>query len=250
MFHPSTSSRLPHVLFDIDGTLTDDADIPQIDSRYVMGNALFELFTDRLVEQGMHRDKASRALHEYAEAKMYWDYDDFVRNFSIPEPEIWDALTCWHRDNLHIYEDGVHLVHRLFDQGIPLHIVSNNPRTGCLLKLEAAELGSLQGSEYFREIFCSNQQYGQKHDVRFWERVLSSSGLDPAQTVIVGNNLHEDYEVPSRLGFCGSFIVDRENVLHPQPSDPGPHIVRSLWDVELPMSPAHANLAKVPELTE
>lgn len=250
MPRPNPLPFLPHVLFDIDGTLTDDAGTPQIDSRYVMGNALFELFTARLVEQGMPRSEASRALHAYAEEKIFWDYDDFVQNFNFPEPEIWEALTDWHRENLHIYEDGLHLVHRLFEQGVPLHIVSNNPRIGCLLKLEAAGLGTLKESGYFREIFCSNQQYGQKHDIRFWERILSSSGLDPAQTVIVGNNLHEDYEVPSRLGFYGSFIVDRENVLHPRPSDPGPRIVRSLWDVDLPVIPAHAHLAHIPELTE
>lgn len=245
-----SSVERPHVLFDIDGTLTDDVGIPQIDSRYVMGNALFELFTDRLAEQGMPRIEASRALHAYAEEKRFWDYDDFVHKFNIPEPEIWDALTDWHRKNLHIYEDGLHLVHRLFEQGVPLHIVSNNPRIGCLLKLEAAGLGTLKKSGYFREIFCSNQQCGQKHDVRFWERILSSSGLDPAQTVIVGNNLHEDYEVPSRLGFYGSFIVDRENMLHPRPSGPGPCIVHSLREVDLPVIPAHANVARVPEFTE
>lgn len=240
----------PHVLFDIDGTLTDDAGSPQIDSRYVMGNALFELFTDRLVEQGMRRTEASRALHAYAEANIHWDYDDFVRNFHLPEPEIWKALTDWHRENLHIYADGVQLVLKLFARGISLHIVSNNPRTGCLLKLEAAGLGTFRESGYFREIFCSNQQCGQKHDVRFWERIISSSGLDPAKTVIVGNNLHEDYEVPSRLGFYGSFIVDREKAIYPQPSDPGPRIVHSLWDVDLPVIPADANLAHVPGIAE
>jgi|GEM_PF-1404086 len=236
-------SSFPHVLFDIDGTLTDDAGIPQIDSRYIMGNALFEIFTDRLAEQGMQRNQASEALHLYAEEKTYWDYDDFVRNFNIPEPEIWDALTRWHQQHLRIYEDGVHLVHQLFAQGVSLHIVSNNPRMGCLLKLEAAGLGTLEGSDYFSQIFCSNQQYGQKHDLSFWERILSSSGIDPKQTLIVGNNLHEDYEIPSRLGFCGSFIVDREMALNPKSAGPSLRIVRSLRDVYLPTTFSQTPLA-------
>lgn len=231
----------PHILFDIDGTLTDDSGTPQIDSRHIMGNALFEGITECMVEQGMPRAVASRALQTYAEETTYWDYDDFVRHFHLPEPRIWDALTDWHRENLHVYEDGVYLVKHLFEQGYPLHIVSNNPRTGCLMKLEAAGLGTLQGSPYFQQIFCSNEQYGQKHDLRFWDRVISSSGLNPEQIVIVGNNLHEDYEVPCQLGICGSFIVDREKALVPDLSAYGPTIVQSLRDVRLAIAPVHAN---------
>ncbi len=228
---PGPSSKLPHVLFDIDGTLTDDAGPPQIDSRYVMGNALFEIFTDHLVKKGMDRAEASRKLHEYAEEKLFWDYDDFVNKFNLPEPGIWNDLRHWHHQHLHIYADGVALVRRLYDQGFPLHIVSNNPRLGCLLKLEAAGLGTLEGSRYFSSIFCSNHQCGQKSSLGFWKRILNASGLDPGETVIVGNNPHEDHEVPAQLNFRGSYLVDREGIY--SPGTGGAVFVNTLLDVDL-----------------
>ncbi|MDF3127647.1 HAD family hydrolase [Kiritimatiellaeota bacterium B1221] len=232
-----------NVLFDIDGTLTDDVASPQIDSRYVMGNALFELFAEHLYKTGINREQASEALHKYSEKNKYWDYNDFVKEFRIQEPDIWKELSNWHQQNLRIFEDGKSLANRLFKQGFPLHIVSNNPYHGCLLKLEAAGLGTLQGSELFDRIFCSNHQQGQKHDLRFWERVISSSGFDPAHTVIIGNNLHEDYEVPGQMGFHSSYIVDREKSISvPSRSDSGLHIVHSLLEVEFKIKNASFNL--------
>lgn len=239
-----TDTRHPglHVLFDIDGTLTNDAASPQIDSRYVMGNALFEIFSDHLTEGGMSRQDASQALYDYAEEKVYWDYDDFVRKFQIPEPGIWEQLLRWHEENLEVYADGVQLVRRLFDLGYPLHIVSNNPRVGCLLKLKTAGLGTLRGSSYFRSIFCSNHQLGQKSSLGFWQRILATSGLVPSETVIVGNNPEEDYEVPRQLGFSASYIVDRDRIYNSEPS--GPFLVSDLREVELPLAHSQLNTLK------
>lgn len=231
-----------NVLFDIDGTLINDTRTPQIDSRYVMGNALFEIFSNHLTDGGMSRLDASQLLYNYAQEKVYWDYDDFVRRFQIPEPEIWDQLILWHDENLEVYADGIQLVHRLFDLGYPLHIVSNNPRIGCLLKLKTAGLGTLQGSSYFRSIFCSNHQLGQKFSVEFWQRILTTSKLVPSQTVIVGNNPHEDYEVPRQLGFYASYIVDRDHIYDPEPS--GPFLVRDLREVELLLAHSQLNELK------
>jgi len=221
---------LPHILFDIDGTLTDDRDTPQIDNRFLMGNALFELIADELRTRGFSRGQAAELFRSLEEREPYWDYDDFVREFKLPEPGIWERLTHWHRTMLHIYPDGVNLVHRLFLEGYPLHIVSNNPRTGCLLKLEAAGLGTRTETPFFRSIFCSNQQRGQKHSLSFWKQLLTSSGLNPESTLIVGNNLEEDYEVPQRLGFQGSFIVDRANLYYGQAT--GAVLVSSLEEID------------------
>lgn len=220
----------PHILFDIDGTLTDDRETPQIDNRFLMGNALFELIADELHPRGVSRGEAA-ALFRNVEARIpYWDYDDFVRELKLPEPGIWERLTHWHRTMLRIYPDGVNLVHRLFRKGYPLHIVSNNPRTGCLLKLEAAGLGSRTETPFFKSIFCSNHQRGQKHSLSFWKRLLSHSGLNPESTLIVGNNLEEDYEVPRHLDFLGSFIVDRANRYGGQST--GAMLVSSLEEVD------------------
>lgn len=227
-----------NVLFDIDGTLTDDLDAPQIDGRFLLGNALFEVFRTALVEQGFTPARAAQALQEHVDHNVFWDYADFIVAFDLPPRETWDRLRAWHRAHIRVFEDGVALVRELASRGLPLHIISNNPLTGCLLKLEVAGLGSLAGSPWFERVFCSNVHRGQKGQSNYWRRALVSAGLDPETTIVVGNDVHEDGDVPASVGFAAQFIIDRNGVLPRTAS--GPVIVRSLMDV--PGHPAFERL--------
>jgi len=228
----NTTDRSPrfHVLFDIDGTLTDDLDAPQIDNRYALGNALIEIFCDFLREGGMDRCAAERVLVEYAEQNIYWDYPDFIHHFGFPTEDAWQRLRSWHAKHIRVYQDGVQLVRRLHNHGYALHIVSNNPLSGCLLKLEVAGLGGLQGTPWFSRIFCSNIHRGQKGSPAFWERAIISAGITPSQAIVIGNDFAEDFKVPDGIGVRQHYIVDRNGIL--TQSSERPWIVKNLALVE------------------
>lgn len=220
------------ICFDIDGTLTDDRGPPQIDQRFALGNALMEIFCVAVQEiHGGTRENVVDQLTTYAERKVYWDYPDFISHFDLPAASVWEQLRAWHRENIHAYEDGVQLVRALHNAGHQLHIISNNPYTGCLLKLEVAGLGSLDGTPWFQHIFCANQQRGQKGAVSFWQRAVERGALHPPSTCVIGNDLHDDYEVPSKLGFGAHFIVDRDRSFAGVRQDERLIIVRSLLEV-------------------
>ncbi len=218
-----------HILFDIDGTLTDDRDRPQIQAHFTLGNAVFEIFRDLMVAAGESRVQAERSLAQYAKQHVYWDYADFIHQFNLPPADTWNRLREWHADHIRVYADGVDLVRQLHREGYPLHIISNNPLSGCLLKLEVAGLGGLQGTPFFSRIFCSNIQRGQKSSMAYWQRALVSADIRPEQAIVIGNDLHEDFEVPAQIGIDRCFIVDRHSRLA---LSAGPVLVDDLRNVE------------------
>ena len=224
-----TLPRCP-VLVDIDGTLTDDRAQPQIDPRHLLGNALLGILGDELVRTGVKRREVEPRFLQFTQELIYWDYADFIQRFRLPSARVWARLQAWHARHIAVYGDGVQMVCDLFERDYPLFIISNNPLTGCLLKLEAARLGSLQGTPWFGRIFCSNLTRGQKGRSDYWERAFVSAGLDPHQVVVVGNDLKEDFQVPQGLGIRHTFLVNRQLRRRPA-ATAGLTVVKSLDEV-------------------
>jgi FMN phosphatase YigB (HAD superfamily) len=223
------AGRCP-VLVDIDGTLTDDRRGAQIDPRHPLGNALFRILRDELARGGRSRTAAEQALRRHTEENVFWDYPDFVEHFDLPAERVWRSFRAWHARHLKAYADGVRMVKDLRRRGHPLFIISNNPLTGCLFKLEVAGLGGLAGSSCFCRIFCSNIMRGQKGRPAYWRRAFISAGLDPATVVVVGNDRREDFEVPRELGIRHTFLVDRARA-RPAVPEAGLTVVGSLGEV-------------------
>ncbi|HMP75096.1 MAG TPA: HAD family hydrolase [Kiritimatiellia bacterium] len=218
------------VLIDIDGTLTDDRAVPQIDPRHPLGNALFAILVDELQAGGRRAEDAVRDLHAFTVEHVFWDYGDYIPHFGLDAARVWARFRAWHAEHIHAWPDGVAMVRALHRRGHPLHVISNNPLTGCLLKLEVAGLGSLTGSPWFGRIFASNLARGQKGRPEFWARALAGADLSPDRVVVVGNDRREDYEVPRTLGVGRVFLVDRATPAPARPAD-GLTVVPSLEQV-------------------
>lgn len=195
---------------DIDATITDDGDIRQIKSEYPLSNALIDLLCDIMVENGWERNKAVYALVAHANDIIFWDYQDFISEFDLPIKPTWDQIIKWHDDHLIVYTDAVDMIKELYSMKLPLYIISNNPILGCLLKLQRAGLGTLEGSPWFQDILGSNKLNGQKGSVGFWRRAFTHTGLAPEEVVIIGDNLKDDCQVPRQVGVCNFFLVDRK----------------------------------------
>ena len=228
---PPPGRILPgHILFDIDGTLTGDRAEPQIAPQHVMGNALFDILMDEFAHAGGDPHQAEALFLEYAKENVFWDYPDYIQRFRLPPQRTWARLREWHLRHLKVFPDGVELVRRLHHQGRHLHIISNNPLTGCLLKLEAAGLGALDGTSWFQRVFCSNITHGQKGRVEYWERALISAGLQPADVMVVGNDPKEDGFIPFAAGVRSFVLVDRGGQFTPEMLPAGAVTVSSLHE--------------------
>ena len=199
---------------DIDGTITDDRDQCQIGPGHVLDNAVFDVLRDVMVDHGWDADQAERDIVALPEKVPFWDYSDFIETFQLPPASTWEHIRVWHERELIVYQDAVNMIKHLHQAGLRLFIVSNNPRTGCLLKLQRAGLGDLEGSPWFEDILGSNILHGQKGSVDHWRRAQAHTRLDPETVAVIGDNHKEDHEIPARAGFRRFFIVDR------RPNDP------------------------------
>ena len=202
----------PVFWFDIDGTITDDGDAAQIMDGYLLGNALFDVLLDMMVERGRDEPKARKTVIRLAEEIVFWDYPDFIDAFDLPADEAWRRLRAWHRRHLVVYSDAVTAVRELAAGGHAMHVMTNNPYTGALLKLERAGLCSLANTAPFAWIHCSNLHRGQKGSEDYWRRAVTASGLPGEDIVMIGDHPGEDRVVPERAGIAQFVLVDRQQV--------------------------------------
>jgi FMN phosphatase YigB (HAD superfamily) len=196
------------ILCDIDSTVTEAMHEDRIiDFR----NVVFEMFSRHIAaSRKIGGEEARSALEDMANnVLVWWDYPDLISSFGLDPVLIWKEMRRIHKDVLHVYPDAVEMVKYLKAANKNLYIISNNPVTGCLLKLEAAGLASLLGSDYFSRIFGTNITRGMKSQVPMWKRVIASLGEEPENIITIGDHVKEDFEIPNKAGIRYSIIVDR-----------------------------------------
>lgn len=200
-----------HVLFDIDDTLTKYGSHAM--DRLFAGNFLFPVIADLAEAHGMERAEAERRIHAELDVNRFWDYPDFSRALGLSWEETLPSLRRWHSENLHALPDSVRLVRRLRKLGIPVSVISNNPRQGCLLKLEICGLADPgKNSSVFRNIFSTDLMKGCKGDEGSWDRAVSVLRSQGDETpVMIGDNFLEDGVLALRAGVAHSFILNRRN---------------------------------------
>lgn len=198
------------VLCDIDDTITTFKGGYNA-SDYV--NEIFAMFAkNHSIVNGKDMFDARDEVDAFAENLIWWDYPDFIAEFQLPADECWISLHEIHANHLAFFEDAVVMIKRIHECGIPLCIVSNNPLSGCIMKLAVANLADDLGSRYFTRYFGTNICRGMKGQPAMWLRVLSSlSGIDPADVLMVGDSVKEDFELPCSMGIGRSVIVDRSS---------------------------------------
>jgi len=198
------------VFVDIDGTLTDNdpANVYPAE-KHVWRNPIFGVIRDAMVDAGWDAAEARRRIEEYADAVVWWDYPDFLAEFSLDPARVWERIHAWHDRYQTVHTDGAEMVERLHARGVPLFVVSNNPIVGCLLKLRRAGLGEITGSPYFRRILGANILRGQKSQPALWLKAFAQVGIPPGDIVVVGDNPREDGDIPLSLGLGRAVIVVR-----------------------------------------
>ena len=201
---------VPYYIFDIDGTLTRYVDVDP--AAFLYGNFLFPIVRDLMVERGADPGEAAAAILRETEANVFWDYADLVTAFGLSAPEAYRRFRAWHAAHIVPHQDAVALARELKRVGKRLFVVSNNPVTGCLLKLQAAGLADDTGSDVFSRILGTNVLHGCKGAPGVWRRALDRLAVDPALVCTVGDNPVEDDELPRRCGVGASFLFNRDSI--------------------------------------
>lgn len=242
------SFSIDHIVVDIDETLTgDQPGVAQLNPRHLNGNVLFDILRDCLVESGIPPETAGTRLMDHVRQHTFWDYSDLIEALALPPGTAWARLADWHDRNLRVYEDGVQMVRRLHDAGFAQSICSNNPRSGCLLKLRRAGLADLSHSPYFEHLFCSNVLMGQKSAPHWWPLLQATLAVPPERVLVVGDNPKDDMMMPRAAGFQHFVLVDRSQV-EPCRIQDGVHYVGSLDAVPEIVANLNGALVDVPQI--
>jgi FMN phosphatase YigB (HAD superfamily) len=201
------------IICDIDATITDvnraggntnDSFRDDVFAA-IAGMIAIKRGTSRAIARGMLEDYANNLV-------IWWDYNDFIADFDLEPVGFWRQLREIHQRALLPCEDAVNMVKYLYNAGRRMYIVSNNPITGCLLKLERAGLGTLEGSPYFERIFGTNITRGMKKQLPMWKRIVASFDVPASKMIMVGDNPEEDFKYPGMAGIHNSIIVRRDAV--------------------------------------
>lgn len=201
---------VPYYIFDIDGTLSRYVDYER--SAFLHGNFLFPIIRDMMLEKGMDRGEAEEAILRETRENVFWDYCDFVTAFKLDAAEAYRRFRAWHARHIAPHADAVALAKRLRAAGRRLFVVSNNPFTGCLMKLQACGLADDTGTDFFDQILGTNRLRGCKGAPGVWQRALDSIAVDPSLVCTVGDNPVEDGELPRRCGVGAAFLFDRGRI--------------------------------------
>jgi FMN phosphatase YigB (HAD superfamily) len=205
--------RSTYYFFDIDGTLTRYKPGAMDPEKLLHNNFLFPILRDMMMERGMEKQEAEDRILRLMTDVPFWDYTDFISAFQLPAKEAYERLWAWHCENLEPYADAVEMVKELFKLGKPLFIISNNPYSGCCLKLRACGLADEFGSPYFRRIFSTDKLRGCKNEPGVWQRAVDQIPDDPALIGVVGDNPLEDGENARACGVGETIILPRGRIL-------------------------------------
>jgi FMN phosphatase YigB (HAD superfamily) len=197
------------ILCDIDATVTD---VYPEHSHDDFRDRVFNIFARHIAcRKKISLDEAHCVLDDFSNNLLrWWDYPDFITYFDLDPIVIWQEMRQVHQKMLYVYEDAVKMIKYLHTLKKNLYIVSNNPVTGCLLKLEIAGLADLSGTPYFKRIFGTNVTRGMKSQALMWKRIVANLGVASSEILIIGDSIKEDFIVPHSIGIGNTIIVDRK----------------------------------------
>ena len=97
--------------------------------------------------------------------------------------------------------------------GLLLYVTSNNASSGILHKLRLAGIGDFHGCEVFHQLLGATELQAMKWEPQYWKKVLAHTGLAPHEVVVVGDELHCDWQVPNSVGIGVGFLINRDEDL-------------------------------------
>ena len=178
------------VIFDLDGTLIDS--LPDV------MNALNAVLADR-GRRPIIRDEAKLMVGGGAEPLLKRAFD--ATGDALPAehlPGCVDAFTAYYRENptseTTIFDGAIPALEVLIGEGIKLGICTNKPHRSALQVLEALELNT-----FFDACLGKTSVPYHKPDRRHYDKVATALGVDPDQSVYVGDS-ETDVETARNAG--------------------------------------------------
>lgn len=140
----------------------------------------------------------------------WWHWSDFIVELGLNPKRFWElAYTIESRYLEPTGPEILPALERLAAAGVLLYVTSNNPSSGILHKLRLAGIAHVNGTTLFSQLLGATELHAMKWEPVYWKKALAHIALDGDELAVVGDNPHDDYEVPHAAGIARSFILDR-----------------------------------------
>jgi FMN phosphatase YigB (HAD superfamily) len=226
------STKITHIIFDIDGTLIDESESLMLQTSAVawkFGETLeakqavvdqFFAANDRAVaEGGQYKNDITQYMRWIGEAlgisvsdseaaQLAHDWKEaFSGTFSAPI----------------LFPDAAPCLDTLRTKGVTLVVAS-----GGTVEKKRGLIVEAGLSSYFDTLYAATDVGFQKQDRRFWDYVLDELEVTPENIMVVGNQINDDIMHPKSLGMQ-TVLVKRPGLLH---KDLGPKDIQANHTIE------------------
>ncbi|QWU17005.1 putative hydrolase of the HAD superfamily [Paenibacillus sophorae] len=190
------------VLFDLDGTLLDrDASLKRlIDAQHnrfqnFLGHIPQEVFKTRFVEL----DSRGYVLKD----EVYRQLIDEFEIRGITWEELLDDYSTQFNQNCVPFPNVVEILEHLHNQNILLGMITNG-----FTAMQLSNIKALGIEQYFSAILVSEQEGIKKPDPQIFMRALEKLGVNPQESIYVGDHPVYDVQASRNVGMIGVWKKD------------------------------------------
>lgn len=130
--------------------------------------------------------------------------------WGISNKAFWDACIRWQNQHFFFYKDAVFMIKELKRRRFHLLTASNNGSLGVLLKLAREGFATSKGSKYFSFLFGDDLTGCQKGNPDYFREVIKQAKIDPKESVMIGDNVEQDFCTAKQAGFETVILVNRK----------------------------------------
>jgi FMN phosphatase YigB (HAD superfamily) len=194
------------VLIDIDDTITFAK------SKAAGGIGFLLTLADIVAEQeSISHESALERIREVGNPETTCLFT-FLPELNVSRERYWQALQEWLCESVGVYPDAEALIRALSAMGMPLYTATTNARMGALAKLATSGLATIDGSPFFTGYF-GGDAFGDpmgKFTTTFFPSILKAAALNPATTLMVGDDPQHDLAAALAAGIEQVIVVRRD----------------------------------------
>jgi FMN phosphatase YigB (HAD superfamily) len=206
-------SRLKNIkalLIDMDDTIVRFKNSATNGSAQAPGSLFDVLQSAGVLLAGLTPQETARRIEKIKDEIQWWHWSDFIVALELNPRQFWEY--AYQAESKYLEATGAEILpalQRLRAAGILLYVASNNPSSGILHKLRLAGIAHVNGSTLFSQLLGATELRAMKWEPMYWKKALAHIALDGDEVAVVGDNPHDDYEVPQSVGITHTFLIDR-----------------------------------------
>ncbi|NLB69134.1 MAG: HAD family hydrolase [Lentisphaerae bacterium] len=159
---------------------------------------------------GLTAEEAGHRIKQVCTQVEWWHWSDFIKALEIDDGDFWNY--AHEMESAYLDSTGTEVrdaLLRLRSVGFKLYITSNNPNDGIRHKLKLGNLWEENGEQIFSRLLGVSGFRAMKWERAYWQKILQHVDLAPDEVAVIGDSLHDDFEVPHSAGIRRFFIIDR-----------------------------------------